>query len=70
MEDALAYLKPLSKLKSQILPSLYPAIFSLHLYPELRERALQEVLRACRMKAKQLSDTQEEVKEKVIDSMS
>jgi hypothetical protein len=51
MDDATSYIKPLFILKSQILPGIYPAIFSLHLYPELRERALQEALRPCRIKA-------------------
>jgi hypothetical protein len=70
MDDATSYIKPLFILKSQILPGIYPAIFLLHLYPELRERALQEALKPCRMKAKQLRDTQDEVKGKVIESMS
>ena len=31
MEDASAYIKPLSTLKSKIVPCIYPNIFSLHL---------------------------------------
>ena len=33
MDDAQAFLKPLSSLKSQILPGIYPVVYSLHLYP-------------------------------------
>jgi hypothetical protein len=50
MEDASAYIKPLSKLRSEIVPFIYPAIFSLNLYPELRECAVQEAMGACRIK--------------------
>jgi hypothetical protein len=69
MDNALAFLKPLSSLKSQILPVIYPAVFSLHLYPEVIDSAVEEALRTCRMKAKQFSETQEEVKGKVIKRM-
>lgn len=69
MDDAHAFLKPLSILKSQILPGIYPAIFSVHLYPELRDIAVEEALRPCRMKAKHFSDTLEEVKSLVIKRM-
>jgi hypothetical protein len=70
MDDALAFFKQLCILKSQILPCIYPAIYSLHIYPELRKKAVQEALWQCRMKAKQFSDKQEEVKEKVIRKMT
>ena len=50
MDDASSYLKPLSVLKSVIVPVIYPAVYSLHLYPELREHAVQEAMTLCRMK--------------------
>ena len=71
MDDAWSYLKPLSVLKSVIVPVIYPAVYSLHLYPELRELAVQEAITLCRIKKlNQLSDTQEKVKKKVIQKLS
>jgi hypothetical protein len=71
MDDACSFLKPLSILKREIVHVIYPAIYSLHLYPELREHAVQEAMTPCRIKKlNQLSDTLEEVKKKVIEKLS
>jgi hypothetical protein len=71
MEDACYYLKPLSILRSEIIPCIYPKIYSLQLYPDLRDCAVLESLKACKMKKEnQLRDRYEEVKLKVIESMS
>ena len=71
IDDACSFLKPLSILKSKIIPVIYPAVYSHHLYPELRELAVQEALRPCRMKKlKQFSDMQVDVKKKVIQKLS
>jgi hypothetical protein len=34
MDDACSYLKVLAGMQSQIIPQIYPEIFSLHFYPE------------------------------------
>jgi hypothetical protein len=65
MDDINSFIEPLFILKNQILPGIYPVIYLLHLYPELRYCAVQEALRPCRMKAKQDS-RQTLIKERVI----
>ena len=69
MDDADSYFKQLYILKSQILPGIYPAIYSLKLYPEIRERAVLEAMWQCRVKSKQDSNMLE-LKEKVIRKMT
>jgi hypothetical protein len=56
MDDAFTFLMRATILQSQILPGIYPIIFSLHLYPELRECAVQDAMSAFRInKENQLS---------------
>lgn len=69
MDDADSYFKQLTNLKSQILPGIYPPIYSLNLYPEFRERAVLEAMWQCRLKAKQDSNMLE-LKEKLIRKMT
>jgi hypothetical protein len=38
------------------MPLIYPEIFALQFYPELRDKAVQEALIPCRLKLKQDSD--------------
>ena len=41
MDDARTKLKQAAMLQSQILHVIYPFVYTLHLYPELREYAVQ-----------------------------
>jgi hypothetical protein len=59
MDDAHSYLKALTIMQSQIIPQIYPEIFSRHFYPEQRDRAVQTALRASIMNSKQASLMQE-----------
>jgi len=56
-------------MQSQIIPQIYPEIFSLHFYSEQRDRAVQAALLACNMKLNQTSLMQE-VRGLVIESMT
>lgn len=53
MNDSHTYLMQATTLLRQILPGIYPAIHSLHLYTRLRDRSVQEVLTSSRMMAMQ-----------------
>jgi hypothetical protein len=66
MDNASSYLKILITKQNEIVLGIYPTIYSLYLYPELKEDAFQLAMTPCRMKAKQYKDSQEEVKKKVI----
>jgi hypothetical protein len=59
MDDALSYIKALNSMQSEIIPQIYPEIFSRHFYPEQRGRAVQAALLACKMNSKQASLMQE-----------
>jgi hypothetical protein len=69
MDDAHAFIKRLSNLRSQILAGIYPAVFSLHLYPELRDCAVQDALRPCRKKVQE-NTRMRVAKRRVIKRMS
>ena len=70
MYSASSYLKILTTKQNELVHGIYPTVYSLCLYPELREHAVQSVLTPCRMKAKQFNQTQEKLKEKVINTLS
>ena len=53
MIDADTYLKQFTRLQSQILPQIYRKIFDIHLFPELREYAVNKALTEYRMSEKQ-----------------
>jgi hypothetical protein len=56
-------------MQRQIIPQIFPEIFSLQFYPQQRDRAVQAALLACNMKSKQASLMQE-VRGLVIESMT
>lgn len=70
MYSASSYLKILTTKQNELVLSIYPSVYSLFLYPELREQAVQSVLRPCIMKAMQFNQTQDELKKQVISSLS
>ena len=69
MDDAHTFIKRLSNLRSQILAGIYPAVFSLHLYPELRDYAVQDALRPCKTKLQE-NTRMRVAKRRVIKRMS
>ena len=53
----------------EIIPLIYPAIFSHHIYPEIRDKAVQEAMMLCRIKAREDSNMRD-IKSRVIQTMS